>query len=82
MGGTGNRSHRVNLCRWARPGGAREGRLKLFAFGWLDLSMLLAVDVRKVQRMARSGVFDPLDLASVAAFWRDRPDLSVQRGER
>lgn len=70
MGRIGNQAHRVNLCRWAKPGRkSASGRLQLFAFSWQDLAVLLNGDVRKLQRLAKLGAFDPRDLASIAAYW-------------
>lgn len=74
--GKGNRPHRVNLCRWAKPPSGKDGyrgtaggRLALFAFSWADLQALTGLEPRKLQRMARVGKFDPRDLESVANLW-------------
>lgn len=46
--------------------------MALYAFSFLDLSKLLGLQVRTVQRMVKRGVLDPTDLESVALQWRER----------
>lgn len=43
--------------------------MQLFAYSWQDVSVLLGMEPRKAQRLAREGKFDPRDLESLARFW-------------
>lgn len=81
MAKPGNRPHRVTLCRWAKPNsGVRDestregvgGSVRLFAFSWQDLAVLLGVKSETAQKLAADGAFDPQDLESIAAFWLRR----------
>lgn len=76
-----NRPHRVILCRHAKPPSGRDeatnrgtagGRLQLFAFSWADVGVLLDLQPETARKLARAGRFDPTDLASIAAYWRER----------
>lgn len=65
-----NKSHRVTLCRHAKPRRKGEGgRVALFAFSYRDLAELFELQVPTVQKLATAGAFDPTDLASVVAFY-------------
>jgi len=61
------KSHRVQLCRYARPHDRKgKGRsVALFAFSYRDVAELLGVSVKHVQRLSKRRAFDILDLGNI-----------------
>ena len=68
-----NKPHRVNLCRFAKPGRKGDGgRVALFAFSFRDVAEVLGLKVPTVQKLAKKGAFSMTDLESIFRFFQKR----------